>query len=115
MALNNLYKTTASSLAKVAALPVYRHPADLLNEFHHPYDLQRKQIEAQLPYKEGLYVSHEHYVLARNASQLRTQYRSVTDAGEREKLAEREFRLWNTYLNQSLTHSDVFLALCRSN
>lgn len=31
MALNNLYKTKASSLAKIATLPVFRHPADLLN------------------------------------------------------------------------------------
>jgi len=26
-----LFKTRASSLAKIAALPVFRHPADLLN------------------------------------------------------------------------------------
>lgn len=37
MALNQIYKTKASSLAKIAALPVYRSPADLLNEHTHSY------------------------------------------------------------------------------
>jgi len=44
MAISNVFKTKASSLAKIAALPVYRHPADLLNEHALSYDLQKKQI-----------------------------------------------------------------------
>ena len=37
-------KSKASTLAKIAALPRYRSPKDLLNEPHLPYDLQIKQI-----------------------------------------------------------------------
>ena len=44
MSLSNIFKTKASSLAKVAALPVYRHPADLLNEHSQPYHIQKQQI-----------------------------------------------------------------------
>jgi hypothetical protein len=57
MASSILFKTKASSLAKVAALPVFRHPADLLNEYTLPYDLQRKQIEGEASLEEGQYVS----------------------------------------------------------
>lgn len=42
--MKSLYRTKASSLAKVAALPRHRHPADLINAFQHPFDLQRNQI-----------------------------------------------------------------------
>lgn len=41
--MSSLFKTKASSLAKVSALPVFRSPADLYNEKSLPYDLQRKQ------------------------------------------------------------------------
>lgn len=41
-------KSKASTLAKIAALPRYRHPMDLLNEPHLPYDLQIKQMKGEL-------------------------------------------------------------------
>lgn len=40
--MSSLIKTKASSLAKVAALPRLRSPADLYNEYTQPYDLQKK-------------------------------------------------------------------------
>jgi hypothetical protein len=42
--MSSLFKTKASSLAKISALPVLRSPADLYNEKTLPYDLQRKQL-----------------------------------------------------------------------
>ena len=44
MTLQGFSKTKASTLAKIAALPRYRHPMDLLNEPTLPFQLQRQQI-----------------------------------------------------------------------
>jgi hypothetical protein len=65
MASSILTKTKASTLAKVAALPVFRHPADLLNEYTLPYDLQIKQLEGEAPFEGGQYVSQNHFNLAK--------------------------------------------------
>jgi hypothetical protein len=40
--MSSLFKTRASSLAKVANLPRYRHPADLINEDYRPIYQQNK-------------------------------------------------------------------------
>jgi hypothetical protein len=71
MASSILYKTRASSLAKVAALPVYRHPADLLNEYTLPYDLQQKQIAGEASFEEGQYASQGHFNLAKLVAGIR--------------------------------------------
>ena len=46
-------KTKASTIAKIAALPRYRHPMDLLNEPKLPYSLQKSQIEGSVPLESG--------------------------------------------------------------
>ena len=44
MALQSFTKSKASTLAKIAALPRFRHPKDLLNEPTLPFQLQKQQI-----------------------------------------------------------------------
>jgi hypothetical protein len=63
--MNSLFKTKASSLAKIAALPVFRSPADLYNETAVPYDLQKKQLEGEGSFKETKYFSASHYQMAK--------------------------------------------------
>lgn len=70
-----LAKSKASTIAKLAALPRYRHPMDLLNEPHLPYDLQVQQMNGQAPQKGGQYLSPKHYELMKQSAQLRTSYR----------------------------------------
>ena len=43
-----IIKSRASSLSKLADLPRYRHPADLINEFQKPMLEQNKRINGQL-------------------------------------------------------------------
>jgi len=43
-----IIKSRASSLNKVANLPRYRHPADLVNEFQKPMLEQNKMINGEL-------------------------------------------------------------------
>lgn len=75
--MSSLIKTKASSLAKINALPVFRSPADLYNEFTLPYDLQKKQIEGEAAYTEGKYISAAQYQLAKSLAGSRKQYRSL--------------------------------------
>lgn len=49
--MTSLFKTKASTLAKISALPVFRSPKDLYNEFTEPMDLQKKQIDGELGWK----------------------------------------------------------------
>ena len=44
MALQSFSKSKASTLAKIAVLPRYRHPKDLLNEPTLSYQVQKQQI-----------------------------------------------------------------------
>lgn len=74
MALKALSKSKASTLAKIAALPRFRHPMDLFNEPHLPFDVQTKQIEGTLSLKEGQYLSHEHFQLCKSSSTFKKQY-----------------------------------------
>jgi len=68
-------KSKASTLAKLAALPRFRSPKDLLNEPHLPYDLQISQIKGTADMKEGKYMSSHHYDLCQKTSQLRQAYK----------------------------------------
>lgn len=43
-----IIKSRASSLNKLAQLPRYRHPADLINEFQKPMLEQNKLINGEL-------------------------------------------------------------------
>lgn len=43
-------KSKASTLAKIAALPRFRSPKDLINEPHLPYDIQIAQIKGKAPF-----------------------------------------------------------------
>ena len=51
-------KSKASTIAKIAALPRFRSPKDLINEPHLPYDVQIRQINGVSTFKEGQYLSH---------------------------------------------------------
>jgi len=53
----NLFKTTAGTLKKVAELPRYRHPADLINMDYKPIRLQRMQMEGQLEFGNNNYIA----------------------------------------------------------
>ena len=75
--MTSLFKTKVSTLAKVSALTVFRSPKDLYNEFTEPMDLQKKQIDGELGWKEGKYFSNYHYHLAHSVGASRKQYRSV--------------------------------------
>jgi len=48
--MQNFMRTKVQVLEKVSALPRFRHPADLLNAFTHPFDLQKNQLEGVLPF-----------------------------------------------------------------
>ena len=79
MTLNLFTKPKATTMAKLAAMPRYRDPRDLLNEPYLPYDLQMKQINAELPFnKKGKYLSREHYHLCRESHENRLEYRGKT-------------------------------------
>jgi hypothetical protein len=103
----SLFKTKASSLAKVAALPVLRSPADLYNELTLPYDLQRKQLEGEGTFSEAKYYSEGHYQLAQSVAASRKQYRSLPESAAREALAQEEYLNWRTYLQQSAKQPSV--------
>ena len=79
MATTQLFKTKASSLAKVAALPRHRHPADLLNEYTLPYKLQRQMVYGQISQEKGKYYSDNHYQLMSFLSKSRKKYRSASE------------------------------------
>ena len=78
MATAQLFKTKASSLAKIAALPRHSNPADLLNEYTLPYKLQRQMIDAQISQEEGNYYSDHHYQLMSHLSKSRKDYRAAS-------------------------------------
>lgn len=107
MALNAFTKSKASTLAKIAALPRFRHPMDLLNEPHLPYDLQVKQMDATLTFKEGQYLSHEHYQLCKSSASLRTQYRESQEVETRQQIALKHFNIWDRYLSYWLSRPEV--------
>ncbi len=71
MALQSFTKSKASTLAKIAGLPRYRHPKDLLNELTLPFQLQKQQILAMLPFESGQYISQQHFKLSQSAANLR--------------------------------------------
>lgn len=48
MSNSQLYKTTASTLQKIANLPRFRHPADLVHPDVRPIRQQRLEIDGQL-------------------------------------------------------------------
>ncbi len=48
MATSELFKTTASTMKKVANLQRYRHPGDLINMDVRPIRQQRLEIDGQL-------------------------------------------------------------------
>lgn len=77
--MNSLFKTKASSLAKVAALPVFRSPADLYNEATLPFDVQRRQLEGEASFSDGKYFSNGHFQLAQSVAASRKQYRSLSE------------------------------------
>jgi hypothetical protein len=99
--MSSLFKTKASSLAKVSALPVFRSPADLYNEKTLPYDLQRKQLEGEGSPSQTAYFSNSHYQLAKAVAASRKQYRSLAESAAREALARKEYGQWRRYLEQS--------------
>ena len=101
MATTQLFKSRASSLAKVAELPVHRHPADLLNEFTLPFKLQKQMISAGISQEEGKYYSQHHYDLVSYLAKSRTEYRQATHS-ERKSIAEAEFEQWDNYLNMNM-------------
>lgn len=73
--MSSLFKTKASSLAKVTALPVFRSPADLYNENTISFDVQKKQIEGDT---NGVkYFSGAHQQLAKFLAESRKQYRAL--------------------------------------
>lgn len=76
-------KSKASTLAKLAALPRFRHPMDLLKEPHLPYDLQIQQMEGSATQKDGQYISKRHFELCKDSAELRTQYRSSSSVEAR--------------------------------
>lgn len=87
--LMSVFKTKASSLAKIAALPRIRSPYDLYNEPHLAYDIQAKQIAGELEFTEGNYYSQLHYELAKDVTPLRNSYRTISDLHERELVADK--------------------------
>jgi hypothetical protein len=54
---SRISRSKASTLAKIAALPRFRSPKDLLNEPHVAYHLQINQIKGTAP---GNYLSNQH-------------------------------------------------------
>ena len=113
--MNSLFKTKASSLAKIAALPVFRSPADLYNETTVPYDLQKKQLEGEGSFKEAKYFSGSHYQLAKLVAGSRKQYRSLPEYAARDALARKEYLHWKHYLQASIKNPAVPSFPCRLN
>ena len=108
--MTSLFKTKASTLAKVSALTVFRSPKDLYNEFTQPMDLQKKQIDGELGWKGGKYFSNFHYNLSQSVGASRKQYRSVVESTAREAIARKEYIIWKDYLRGSIKNPQVRFA-----
>ena len=108
MSLNMFTKPKATTLAKLAAMPRFRDPRDLLNEPHLPYDLQTKQMNGQLTFKGGKFLSNEHYQLCRANKKAREDYLSSEDKGKRGQIAGRIFGVWDKYLSQWTAVEQVY-------
>jgi hypothetical protein len=100
-------KSKASTLAKIAALPRYRSPKDLLNEPHLPYDKQTLQIQAALSFEEGEYLSEDHFKLCSVSTSLRKDYTAAQAINARQDLAAKHFDAWSGYLDGWLAVPEV--------
>ncbi len=74
----HLYKTKASTLQKIANLPRFRHPADLVTYETRPVRQQRLEIDGQLEFGKNLYFSPAQEALVKDLLATRTGFRSAT-------------------------------------
>jgi len=72
-----LMKSRASSLAKIAQLPRYRHPADLINEYQKPMLEQNKMINGELEFGQNLYGSDSYEALVQQVIKTRKGFRNA--------------------------------------
>jgi|JI6StandDraft_1071083.scaffolds.fasta_scaffold01350_8 hypothetical protein len=86
--MTNLYRPRTIALAKMAALPRYRHPADLANEYHRPVSLQLRAMNGEFEFGKGLYTNDRYEQLIKSIVPLRSSFRQAVRASERIPIAE---------------------------
>lgn len=101
MSNSHLYKTTASTLQKVANLPRIRNPADLVHPDIRPIRQQRLEIDGQLAFEKNLYFSSAQEKLVKELLPLRTSFRN-SPIQSRSSIALSEFNLWKNYLDSQV-------------
>jgi hypothetical protein len=97
-----IIKSRASSLNKLANLPRYRHPADLINEYQKPMVEQNKLINGELEFGQNLYGSDSYEALVKQVSKFRTSYRTAS-LSDKKNIANEEYGAWNSYLEIKLS------------
>lgn len=85
--MNAIIKSRASSLNKIANLPKYRHPADLVNEFQKPMLEQNKMINGELEFGKNLYGNDSYENLVKQIVATRKGYRTANLA-DRKNIAK---------------------------
>jgi hypothetical protein len=83
----NLYRPRTIALAKMAALPRYRHPADLANEFKKPVSTQMREISGGFEFGKGLYHSERYERLVKGVTVLNPQFLNARKVEERKEIA----------------------------
>jgi hypothetical protein len=84
----NLYRPRTIALAKMAALPKYRHPADLANEYQRPVSQQLKALNGEFEFGKGLYVNQRYEQLIKSIVPLRKSFRAAARLPDRIPIAE---------------------------
>lgn len=98
----NLYRPRTIALAKMAALPKYRHPADLANEYQRPVSQQLSAINGEFEFGKGLYINDRYEKLISSVLPLRKSFRSAVRAADRVTIAKQEVDHWENYVRQGI-------------
>ena len=99
MSQSQYIKTIASSMKKVAELPRYKHPADLVNPLIRPIRQQNMEINGEIEFGTNSYENIAHEKLVQELIATRNKYRTENIAN-RLNYASKEYTLWNDYLKQ---------------
>ncbi|MBS1889692.1 MAG: hypothetical protein JST59_00235 [Actinobacteria bacterium] len=98
----NLYKPRTIALAKMAALPRYRHPADLANEYQRPVSQQLRAINGEFEFDKGLYPNDRYEQLIKAILPLRSSFKQAVRTSERTPIAEKEISHWEEYVRKGI-------------